>query len=263
MEKHSRTHHPTSVHLRSLTRFVIGAGESVFYDLLNRIQVWETQIVPDAPLADSSEPTETEISDTISLPEPEGEISDQTSESESDIDRMRLATIGLIFDAQDQFEQGTHTLRRAVNLAGRLAGDLARPLTESKILSPAFNQFEKLVKRGEQQVGYWIELGRAEEKHGRVLAQRAMDETVDGSIKYLTGNQEIRELVETQSASLATEVVEEVRERTVSADTLLEGIARAVLRRLPRSVLPEPPIEVRRRAAPIHPKVSRSKKQGL
>ena len=259
MEKHSRSHHPTSVHLRSLTRFVIGAGESVFYDLLNRIQTWETQIIPDTSLADDSESTEIEIN--ISLPE--GEISEQASESESDIDRMRLATIGLIFDAQDQLEQGSHTLRRAVNLAGRLAGDLARPLTESKILSPAFNQFEKLVKRGEQQVGYWIELGRAEEKHGRVLAQRAMDETVDGSIKYLTGNQEIRELVETQSASLATEVVEEVRERTVSADTLLEGIARAVLRRLPRSVLPEPPIEVRRRAAPIHPKVSRSKKQGL
>jgi 16S rRNA A1518/A1519 N6-dimethyltransferase RsmA/KsgA/DIM1 with predicted DNA glycosylase/AP lyase activity len=75
---------------------------------------------------------------------------------------------------------------------------------------------------------------------------------VDGYIDYLTTNPEVQELVQLQSTSLATEVVEEVRERSVSADTFLEGIARSLLRRVPRAFLPEPPPEVRSAAVHIH-----------
>jgi len=45
--------------------------------------------------------------------------------------------------------------------------------------------------------------------------------------------------------SFAEEIVEEVRERTVSADNLLEGFLRHILRRPPRIELPVPSEVVR------------------
>jgi hypothetical protein len=52
---------------------------------------------------------------------------------------------------------------------------------------------------------------------------------------------------------LINEIIEEIRERTVSGDTLVEGIVRAVLHLIPRHNLPEPPLEVRMRAVRIRP----------
>jgi len=71
----------------------------------------------------------------------------------------------------------------------------------------------------------------------------------DGYINYLNENPEsVQDLLTGQSTGLATELVEEVRERTVSADNVFEMIARSILRRTPREELPEPPPEVQRRA---------------
>jgi len=71
----------------------------------------------------------------------------------------------------------------------------------------------------------------------------------DGYINYLNKNPEnVQDLLAGQSTGLATELVEEVRERTVSADNVFEMIARSILRRTPREELPEPPPEVQRRA---------------
>jgi hypothetical protein len=46
-------------------------------------------------------------------------------------------------------------------------------------------------------------------------------------------------------------VVEEVRERTVSADTLAESIVRRILKRPPRAELPPPPDELRQAVAEV------------
>jgi hypothetical protein len=60
--------------------------------------------------------------------------------------------------------------------------------------------------------------------------------------------QAVQALIRGQSVGLAEEVANSVRQRTVSADILLERIVRTVLRRKPRRDLPEPPPEVRDRA---------------
>ena len=52
-------------------------------------------------------------------------------------------------------------------------------------------------------------------------------------------NEEVKELVQEQSLGLAGEAVEQVRERTFTADTLVERIARAITRRGQRL---EPPV---------------------
>jgi hypothetical protein len=79
-----------------------------------------------------------------------------------------------------------------------------------------------------------------------------MKTSVDSSIDYLTHNQEVQELVQTQSTGLATEVIEEVRERTFSADTYLENWLRKIFRMKPRSAIPGPPEDVLQRAMTVH-----------
>lgn len=71
----------------------------------------------------------------------------------------------------------------------------------------------------------------------------------DMFIAYLNQNPDmVKELVAGQSSGLATELVEGVRARAVSADNVFEMVARLILRRTPRAQLPEPPPGVQRRA---------------
>lgn len=58
----------------------------------------------------------------------------------------------------------------------------------------------------------------------------------------------VQALVQGQSLSLAGQLRDEVRERTVTGDSLVDSIVRSILRLKPREELPPPPEEVQRRA---------------
>lgn len=69
----------------------------------------------------------------------------------------------------------------------------------------------------------------------------------DTYITYLNQHpQQVQTLIQGQSLSLTSEIVEQVRQRTVTGDSLVEVIARSLLRRPLRSELPGPPPEVKR-----------------
>lgn len=71
----------------------------------------------------------------------------------------------------------------------------------------------------------------------------------DAYIEYLNEHPDnVQDLIQGQSLGLAEELMDEVRERTVTADTVAEAIVRRVLRRVPRSELPEPGERIQRRA---------------
>lgn len=59
---------------------------------------------------------------------------------------------------------------------------------------------------------------------------------------------DVQMLVQGQSLSLAGQMRDEVRERTVTADSVVDAIVRGILRLKPREELPPPPAEVQRRA---------------
>jgi hypothetical protein len=58
--------------------------------------------------------------------------------------------------------------------------------------------------------------------------------------------EQVQQLIQGQSLDLAGQVLDEVRERTVTADTVAERLVRAILRRTRREDLPPPPPEVQR-----------------
>lgn len=81
------------------------------------------------------------------------------------------------------------------------------------------------------------------------LLQKLIRNQGDAYIAYLNENPAaVQSLLQGQSASLAGNVMDEVREGTVTADSALEIIVRNLLGRKPRAELPPPPSQVQRRA---------------
>jgi hypothetical protein len=71
----------------------------------------------------------------------------------------------------------------------------------------------------------------------------------DDYITYLNAHPEqVQNLVQGQTIGMTTEIMNEVRERAVTADSTLEMIVRRILGRKQREELPLPPPEVQRRA---------------
>ncbi len=244
LDSHERTNP-----ILTLTRLAIGAAGMGLDGLRRRIQKAEDKklhtphldqaeqhILP-APVIHENRMLTTLDSETI---------------QEKKTAQLRYAVIGLILETQKNLETGLSAVDKLTRLTYRLTEPVFRPLSTNPMLSSFHRRYQTLVDRGQDVVTRWIELGRKEDRNSQVVAQEVIQMTVDEWIDSLTHNPEIRELVEAQGTSLATEVVEEVRERTVSADTFLEGLARSILRRPPRYQLPEPPPEVKQRATGIH-----------
>jgi hypothetical protein len=228
--------------LRLLTRLVVGGALSGYDGLINRLARIEADL-------DNTKHYDNEQTIAPEDQPPNSPAVSQTDEL-SRSDRFRYAMVGLIFDTNDSISRG---LGKADRLSLRVGGWLDRltsPVYSSRLLSPIRNRMDNLAQRGQNEVDRWIEIGRKEEKLSRELTNRAFTEQVDRSIDYLTSNPEVQELVQSQSVGLIGEIVEETRERTVSADYFIEAWARTILRRPMRSNLPEPPQELKDRAMP-------------
>jgi hypothetical protein len=92
------------------------------------------------------------------------------------------------------------------------------------------------------------------------MAQTAIESTYQETVDTLANDPEIQDLIQTQGIGLAVEVVDELRERSVSADTFLDGFVRALLRRTPRAELPLPPEDVQKSAVHVRQPMSETDK---
>lgn len=228
--------------LSSLTRLVIGSALAGYDGLMKRVSVWESELEQKDAARINANLIAEETAATASA------VGEQGSETQAD--RLRYAAIGLIFDAQETLGKSVGAADRVSRLAGEMLEPVVGPIYTSRLFSPLRTRVDRLAQRGQIQVDRWIEIGRIEERLGRELASTALTEQIDHSIEYLTSNDEVQELVQSQSVSLIGEIVEETRERTVSADNYLEAWVRTMLRRPMRSELPGPPQMIKEQANP-------------
>lgn len=173
-------------------------------------------------------------------------------DSPADVARYMLG--GMALSAADVARQGAIQMARTSDALLRRTGNTVRPFVNNrltgKVVGPFDRAFGRLVARGQRRVNGWIALGQAQEPSARLLARQAYLEIVDDFIGHLSENEQLSDLVQEQSVGLANEFVEEVRERTVSADTLAESVVRRILRRPPRTALP-PPEPIREAVAEV------------
>ncbi len=213
--------------LESLVRLIVGGAIEAPAELVARLQQWEEQAA--------------QTGDAHSL-----------APTPAATEQLRYALVGLALAAHDQARSGASRFGRLVDVsAGRLLR-AARPLTGNPLMQPVQRRYENLIAEGETAVNRWIERGRAEEPRSRLVARQAVNLTIDEVIQHLAENPEVRDLVTQQTYGIADEVVGGVRSRTVTADIVLERLARGLLRRPPREQLPPPIPEVMAQADRIN-----------
>jgi uncharacterized RDD family membrane protein YckC len=159
----------------------------------------------------------------------------------------RYLTLGVMSNARSRAGRSAGFLWRASDRAGRALDGLLRPFTHSRLLRPFRNSFDTLEDRGRSQVDNWIDVGRSEDVRNRTVAQSAINQVAGESMDEIIANPRIQlfiqEIVEAQSLGIVDEGIEEMRERTVTADMVLERPVRSLFRRAPRSDIPPPDLE--------------------
>ncbi len=231
--------------LRSLTRLLVGAILLGSDTMEGQLRGWEDYPESeDSPVVEGDAQAQLQVDP---LPEtlPPPQVGQPLQGSTSDV---RYALIGLIFEGEENLEKGLSAAKQVGSLALRVTNPLFRPFQKLGMINPAKKRVNRLVDRGQSEVDRWVDRGREEDVNSRQLAQQATISTVDQSILYMAENEAITELIQTQGVSLSRQILELVRAMTVSADYFVEGLARYVLRRRPRNLLPPPSQDVQAQA---------------
>lgn len=152
--------------------------------------------------------------------------------------------IGLAFESPNYFRMAFKQLTRAPGSAWRATAPLRRPLDWLGVTDFTRNWLTGTTERLKTDLERLEEIGQSEAAPSRALGQAAVMESFDRFLQRLAENPEVQELVQTQTSGLTTEFVEEIRERTVSADTFVEAFLRRLLKqpiRPPQKMEPIPP----------------------
>ncbi len=163
-----------------------------------------------------------------------GETAVSPTKTDSEQDRARYALIGLMFEGQNAVRKRIPLMKRIARLGANSATLAMDVVSDNRVGRGINGRFDQFATRGNHAVNRWIERGRQEESTSRQMSLLLMDDIIDDFISNLAENEEIGDLVTQQSMGLAGEVVDTVREQTVTADTIVERVARAILRRPPR-----------------------------
>jgi hypothetical protein len=210
-EERTTEEKPQDGRLRTLARLSLGATLLAVEALSTGLQQVEEQEA--APTAAEERPIE-----SVLIPAEEWDTA-LRHELESP---PRQVALGFALDTQSRLSRTARAICRA--------------------LSPARGPFESLVERGQAQVKHWRDLGRAEEARSRALVQDATEQLIDTSVDTVSSDPRtqkiVQEIIQQQSLGMADEAIEEVRERTVSGDMLLERPVRSILRRRQRESVP-------------------------
>jgi hypothetical protein len=156
---------------------------------------------------------------------------------------VRRAFVGMLFDTE------TRMRRRLSALAGRFARFSAtaesvfttrfEPAIRQTPLNPVLVRLDEALFTAMATLEHWSARGEVEEQQGRTLARHALAGMVDELLDYMSRSPQVRALIERQGASMAGDAIDEVRDRTASADTRFERFAHGLLHRPARDVAAE------------------------
>ncbi len=216
--------------LHSLTRLTIGGVLIVMDELANRLPEWDAE-------------SEAEAEEPVASPGGKpGEVSGSP---------LQDGLVGFTFEVQEMIQANFNRLNRMTRWAANRSDKIISPFTRSWVGRRIARRIDALAERGQREVDRWIDIGRYESAQSKAALQTAVKQGLETTVSELSVNPEIQQLIQSQSASLAGEVVDEIRERSISADNYFEAFARDLLKRPFRKALPEPPREVKEQAKPF------------
>ena len=162
-----------------------------------------------------------------------------------EVDRTRLAAMGAAMSANRKAVGATRFVLRA----GDRAVDAARwPLDHIFLFSPLRYGIDRLAEAGNQQVDRWAEMGKTLDTGSRAVAEVSLGRAAQDSVGLVTGGEPhvqalVEEIIAGQGTSITKELVEELREHSVSLDMRVDKVW-AHLRRRPDAEITTPDFTV-------------------
>jgi hypothetical protein len=201
--------------------------------LQKQLESWDQQLdSPSSGDADELGKPEAIPTETVGPPRESVSLSNQT----------QYALLGLLFQSQAYLQRGGKTLDKAERAAWKLMTPVHKPLGTWRVFAPTRKRYARLVARGQAELNRWARLGRIEAQRSQAFTESAIDNTVDESIDFVVTSPQVRGVIKEATTSVGGEVGDTLRSRSVSADSLVEGLARWLFRRSPREFPAEPPI---------------------
>lgn len=138
--------------------------------------------------------------------------------------------IGLAFESPKYLKGTLSQIQATRRSLWHLSAPLRLPLDLLGVSDFTHSWLKGFVDRFQMDWDQLEQIGRTEAQPSRALGQTALTESLDELLDYLASNQGIQDLVQTQTTGITEEVIDEVRERSVSLDTLIEVVVRKLLR---------------------------------
>jgi hypothetical protein len=139
--------------------------------------------------------------------------------------------VGLALESPNYIKAGFNRMYQAPQTLWRVTAPLRWPLDLLGITGFTRSWMEGVSERMQTDMDHLQEIGEAEVQSSRALGMAALKDIYDDIIDLLADSPELRDLVATQTTGLTTEVIGEIRERTVSSDTMIDAVVRRILRR--------------------------------
>jgi len=161
----------------------------------------------------------------------------QTMPPRTTSDALRYTLVGMLFETETRMRRGFASMAARFSRFSRLSGETnlyyktLRPDVYQTPFDPVRVRLDEMRIRAMETVDRWADRGWAEEQQGRRMARQATVGVIDELLDYMAQNPEVRLLIEEQGMGMAETAVDEVRERTASADMWIERIAHNLLHR--------------------------------
>lgn len=143
--------------------------------------------------------------------------------------------VGLVFETPNYIKSGFTTLWHTEQKIWQKTAPLRYPLDWLGISDMTQRTVDRIARRIQADSERLEQIGEAEAGPSRALASVAIADIYQKVLDLLAQSPEIRGLIAQQSAGVTTEVIREVRERTVSADSLADNLTRRIFRKTPKT----------------------------
>lgn len=143
--------------------------------------------------------------------------------------------VGLIFETPKTIKSGFTALWHTEQKIWQKTAPLRYPLNWLGISDMTQRTVDRIGRRIQADSERLERIGETEASPSRALASVAIADIYQKVLDLLAQSPEIRGLISQQSAGVTTEVIREVRERTVSADSLADNLTRRIFRKTPKT----------------------------
>ena len=156
----------------------------------------------------------------------------------------KYALLGLAFKAPAVIADGLSVVEDAADSAAGVAYTLASPVINSRLFRPFRNAYDGLAERGEAMVNELAQQGRQGQDLGKELVQDATFDAMNNVVEVVAESDEVRDIIQGQTVSLAQEFLAFIQERLRGADMLIQRITFKIIPGDQRNRVNETPVEI-------------------